>query len=185
MKEMDAESKEASEISFVSDRSDELVHRAMDAVGVGLFTLLLLLSFAQITNRFVTAPLLGVSVTWTGEASRFLLIYMTFVGAVIASRDRDHIQIDVFTKRLPDGLQSIVLGLVHLVALPFIVAAIWGGTLVTKDMVGVPPGATPVITMEYVYAVIPLGFLLMGLYEVKWGGTFLRRFLGSRSDTDE
>lgn len=185
MPETDPERRDAEDISFVSERSGSLVHRAMNAAGVGLFVLLLLLSFGQITNRFITAPLLGISVTWTGEASRFLLVYMTFVGAVIASRDRDHVQINVFTKQLPQKFQSLTLGVVHLLTLPFIAAAVWGGYLVTKDMIGVPPGATPLVTMEYVYVAIPLGFLLMGLYEVKCGGKFLHQFLGLRGERDE
>lgn len=185
MSETDSKKRDAEAISFVSERSGSLVHQAMNAAGVGLFVLLLLLSFGQITNRFITAPLLGLSVTWTGEASRFLLVYMTFVGTVIASRDRDHVQINVFTKQLPEKLRSLALGIVHLLTLPFIAAAVWGGYLVTKDMIGVPPGATPLITMEYVYVAIPLGFLLMGLYELKCVGTFLNQFLSQRGERNE
>lgn len=169
----------AEEISFVNSRPDSLIDRALNAVGVGVFVLLLSFGVLQILNRFVFASMVGVSVAWTGEASRFLLIYMTLIGGVIASRDHDHVQIEVLLNRLPLGVRPLAQAIVHLVSIVFIVAAAYGGYLAMQSAMGVPPGAVPFITLEYVYVVIPVGFALMGVYELRSGVQFLREFANS------
>lgn len=169
----------AGEISFVNSRPDSLIDRALNAVGVGMFVLLLLFGVLQILNRFLLAPMVGVSVAWTGEASRFLLIYVTFIGGIIASRDHDHVQIEVLLNRLPLRVRPLAQGVVHLVSIVFIAAAAYGGYLAMQSAMGVPPGAVPLITLEYVYVIIPVGLILMGIYELRSGIEFIGEFANS------
>lgn len=185
MSEPDISLDEIGGMSFVSDRPDSGFDQMLNLFGIGLFTLLLFLGLAQVANRFIVAPLVGVSVTWTGEAARFVLIYMTLIGSVIASRDRDHIKIEFLIDRLSESKQPLARGIIHLVSIVFLVVAAWGGYLATQSVIGVPPGAVPLITLEYVYAIIPLGLSAMALYELQASIELFTQYARERGATDE
>lgn len=177
--------RDATEISFASTRPESTLDRVLNVVGVGSFVLLLVFGVLQILNRFVFASVFGISVAWTGEASRFILVYMTFIGAVIASRDNDHVQIEVLLDRIPTHVRPLAQSLVHFVSVAFVAVGAYGGYLAMQSTIGVPPGAVPYITLEYVYVIIPIGFVLMGVYELKTGIEHLRSFARRRGETDE
>lgn len=179
MSDTDIPAADGDGMTFVSDRSESGFDRALNIAGIGLFTVLLGLGLAQIVNRFVFAPVFGVSVAWTGEAARFVLIYMTMVGAVIGSRDRDHIRIEVLIERLPEAAKPPVQSVLNVASIAFLVVAAWGGFLATQSVRGVPAGAVPIVTIDYVYAVIPLGLIAMAVYEARAIVELLGRFVGS------
>ena len=52
---------------------------------------------AQVFSRYV----LNHSIFWSYEAARFLLIWLTFLGASVAYRNGGHASIDIVYKRLP------------------------------------------------------------------------------------
>lgn len=175
----------AEEITFVSERPDSPVARWMDRVGIGLFILLLLLGTTQVVVRFITAPYLGFNVAWTGEATRFVLIYSTMVGSVIAARDQDHIQIELVINRVPQRLQKATRFVIHLAAFAFLVFAAYGSYLATLNDVGVATGAVPYITMEYVYGALIVGFVGMAIYELRWLVVDLDLLSGHGGELDE
>ena len=156
------------EITFVSERPDSLLARLTDRVAIGLFLLLFAVGALQVAVRFVLSPYLGFNVAWTGEAARFILIYMTMVGSIAAARDRDHIQIEVVSKRVPRQVRRVFEFVIHACALAFLVFATYGAYLATLSSVGVPPGAVPYITMEYVSVALVIGFVGMTAYELRW-----------------
>lgn len=160
------ETPDPEDAGYIGERPDSKLDRAVNALGVGLFTLLLIFGAAQVLFRFVISPLFGFTVAWTGEASRFTLIYLTFLGSVIASRESDHIQIEVFLNLLPQKYRVFPEILLRALTICFAAIGIYTGYLATKSMIGVPPGAVPVISMAMVFVAIPVGFLFMLLYEL-------------------
>jgi TRAP-type C4-dicarboxylate transport system permease small subunit len=63
---------------------------------------MIVLAAAQIVMR----NLLDIGFSWGDEALRLLVLWITMLGAVAATRDRRHIVIDVLYRALPGGLQS-------------------------------------------------------------------------------
>lgn len=172
-------------ITFVTDRPDSPVARLMDWIGVGLFVLLLVLGTVQVVVRFITAPYFGVNVAWTGEASRFTLIYATMIGSIIAARDSDHIQIEIVLERLPRRFRRAARFVVRALGLAFLVVAAYGSYLSTLDNVDVAPGAVPYITLEFVYVSLVIGFVGMAIYELRWLAVDVGLLGDSRRETDE
>lgn len=68
--------------------------RALGALAMGLICLI---SFANVVVRYVT----NFSFAFTEEYSTFLMVFMTFVGAALASAGNNHIRITVIVNRLP------------------------------------------------------------------------------------
>lgn len=170
---MDGDTERPLNVPLNGDRSHQKgdehpLHRLLDHLGVGLFVLLTVVAGMQITFRFVLGPYFDISVAWTGEAARFLLVYVTMLGAVIASRDADHIQIKVLLNRLSVSRAGVLRLLIHVLSLTFLCIAVYAGYLSTIDNINVQPGAVPLITLEYVFVALLIGFLAMAYYELRW-----------------
>lgn len=75
-----------------------------DSLLVGLLSLMIGLAALQIVQR----NLLGTGFIWSDELLRILVLWLGLIGAVAASRDNRHINIDILSHFLPDGLQRFL-----------------------------------------------------------------------------
>jgi TRAP-type C4-dicarboxylate transport system permease small subunit len=69
-----------------------------------LFALLVAVVFANIFSRSV----LSNSLPWAEELSRFLFVWITFIGAVLVNKSFGHMRLDLLKQRLP-GTASVLL----------------------------------------------------------------------------
>ncbi|GAB2911985.1 TRAP transporter large permease subunit [Paralcaligenes sp. KSB-10] len=75
---------------------------SLDAVGVALLASEVLVLFAGIVARTVFVhPLI-----WSTEFARFIFVWLTMVGAVVAVRDDQHMRMTAFTHRLSPSWQG-------------------------------------------------------------------------------
>lgn len=71
--------------------------KSMDALMAFCLALMVILVFGNVLLRYA----FDTGITWSEEMSRFLLIWMTFLGAVGALKDNDHLGVDMLVKKLP------------------------------------------------------------------------------------
>ena len=123
------------------------------ASGVVVTTLL------QIVARFI----LMVSIPWTDELARYLMIWASFVGLGVAYRKRELICVAFFVEKLPQHLLKATLLVSDLLCSVFaIVIVIYGFKLCLLNAGQVSPSMR--ISLGVVYAIIPLGCLLFLLF---------------------
>jgi len=130
----------------------------LDKVTILLLAVLLLVVGAQIFARYV----LNHSLFWSEELARYLFIYLVFLGAAIALRREEHIQVSFFVEQLPPGLRRAIGVLVDLLLLAF------AGTVLVQSarlasMVWTVPTAALLIPWTFVYLGILLGMAAMTL----------------------
>ena len=110
--------------------------------------------FANVALRFTT----GISILWVEEVSRYLMIWLTFLGGGMVLRYGGHVGIDTVQEALPGQATAIRGAIVMLLAgfFVFMVAVgaryAWLARDQTTPVLGVPVGA--------VYLAIPIGFAL-------------------------
>ena len=68
--------------------------------------------------------LLNYSSAWAEETARYAFIYLGWIGAAYAIRERAHIRFDIVLARLPARLQGYLYVFAELVALVFAVIAL-------------------------------------------------------------
>ncbi len=99
------------------------VNRAVEFAVFFLGLSMALIVALQVFSRYV----LNHSLFWSEELARFLLVWLTFLGASVAYRRRAHASIDVLFRRLPvSGQRTAVFG-VHLCALFFSLILVYFG----------------------------------------------------------
>ena len=123
------------------------------ASGVVVTTLL------QIVARFI----LMVSIPWTDELARYLMIWASFVGLGVAYRKRELICVAFFREKLPPHLLKVALLVSDLLCSVFaIVIVIYGFKLCLLNTGQVSPSMR--VSLGIVYAIIPFGCLLFLLF---------------------
>ncbi len=88
-----------------------------DGVVLVLFWALAGVVFTQFFTRYV----LNDSIAWTEEVARFMLIGVTFVGAVMATRKQTHIAVEFFYRWIPRALRRVAQGFIDVVSTAFFV----------------------------------------------------------------
>lgn len=76
----------------------KVLKNILDWLGISIFLALLCVVVLQIIARSV----LTISIPWTEELSRFLFIWLTYIGAAIAARKGSNIVIDMLIQKIPN-----------------------------------------------------------------------------------
>lgn len=122
-----------------------------------LLAIMVLVVILQVLARYV----IQVSIPWTEEAARYMLAYLTFVGAAIALKEGKHIVVDVLYQRLPSHYLRSLNILLHLLILFFLGGILWGGLRLTSGAWDVPTASIPWFTMGQIYLILPIGLGIM------------------------
>ena len=131
-------------------------YRVEDYVALGIFWVLALVVFSQFFTRYF----LRFSMPWTEEGARYLLVCVTFTGAVLAVRRNSHIFVEFLYRYLPRRVGRALVTGVDLSRIAFMVVAVRLGVRIIpitmrRTMVTVP------IPLGYVYLLVTAGFVMM------------------------
>jgi TRAP-type C4-dicarboxylate transport system permease small subunit len=85
------------DISF-SKRTQMILHRVEDAILVGLLLMMIGMTVLQIFLR----NLFEAGIVWSDVMVRILVLWVGLVGAMVASRQDNHITIDILDRYLPE-----------------------------------------------------------------------------------
>lgn len=155
--------------------------RVDTAVEVALIVLMGALVL-NVTWQVISRYLLGSPSTFTDELARFLLIWVSLLGAAYASGRNLHLAIDLYPNSLgPAGRRRLDL-LIDSIVILFVTAVliVGGGTLVYTTYVYLQLTPTLQIPMAYVYLIGPISGVLIVYYKLS---DIRRRGLGARPDS--
>lgn len=143
------------------------VNRVLTAVTLGLFLLMILVVGMQMLARWILGPMFGLYLSWTASLSRVLLVAVTFIGAAIASRDREHVTLDLVIKYLSPRMRRALVVFQSILIGGFLVVLLIGA----REMYDLTAGRTfgalpsyPFLTNGWLYIYAIVGVVLMLLY---------------------
>lgn len=129
----------------------------VEAIIAVAFILMIIALLLQVFARYVVQ----VSIPWTEEISRYLLVLLTFVGAALAIRDKQHIAITFLLDRIPETAR-ICLDLLFTVLVMLFLGAVFRGSVNMIQLTwDTPAGTIPWITTGRIYLILPVTVLLM------------------------
>lgn len=112
----------------------------------------------EVVRRFV----LNLSSAWGEEAARYAFIYLGWLGAAYAVRERAHIRFDVVLSRLKPRAKAGVFMLAEVVTIIFAVVAFYWSMHTIATLLKFQ-AATPVLRVSKVWfeAAVPIAFALV------------------------
>ena len=131
---------------------------------------MVVLVFGNVVLRYV----FNTGITLSEEISRWLFVYLTFLGAIVAMRDHSHLGVDTLVKRLPPLGKKICLitsQLLMLWATWLLLTGSWAQTTINLDVTAPASGLSMGIFygVGLIFAVSAGLILLNDLYRVATG----------------
>jgi len=127
--------------------------------------------FISVTLLFVTLLLFinvftrycfGYSLKWAEELTRYLLIWVTFVGSSVCVSKQKHVGIDVLLTKCPIGMRWIIKLVIAIIGLLFsIVLTVYGWKITSSVILSKQLSPAMMLPMYLVYISIPIGGFLM------------------------
>ena len=132
--------------------------------------LMVILVFGNVALRYA----LNTGITVSEEVSRFLFVWLTFLGAIIAMREHGHLGMDMLVRRLPaTGKKAclVVSLLLMLYVTWLLLQGSWQQTLINIDVTSPASGMSMglVYGVGVVFALSTVPILLYDLYRVLLG----------------
>ena len=142
-------------------------------VGVVVFGILMLNILVSIAARYLSLPITNID--WVEETSRFLFIWLSFLGAALATDQMVHIRIDFFTFFLESRARLALEILVYLLMVSFAAVMTYQGILVTLRASDQSP--VLLLPMSLAYLALPVSGVAILLFTLRILGGLIRRFL--------
>jgi len=123
-----------------------------------LYALIVITIFMEVFRRFA----LSYSSIWAEEIARYAFIYVSWIGASAAIKERAHIRIDVILPFVGERTRAMILILGDLITIVLAVLAFWWSletVLVSMKFGSVTHGLQ--ISLAWFLAAVPLGFAMM------------------------
>lgn len=115
--------------------------------------------FANVALRYTT----NLSITWAEEVARYMMVWMTFLGAGLTLRYGGHVAITNAMEAMPTAAQRALRAFIVAALLGFFLVMVWVGYGYAMRMRFQLTPATR-IPFAYVYAAIPVGFALLAVH---------------------
>jgi TRAP-type C4-dicarboxylate transport system permease small subunit len=130
-----------------------VINKTLEVILVTIVILQAVLLMVSVLLRY----LFNSPIIWGDEIVRYSLIWMTFVGAAMATKEKQHIQVDVIDTVLPKLGQKITNWFVDVVVVGFMVFLIYYGIRMTDFQRGMFGETLSWFSYAYVYVSIPIG----------------------------
>jgi TRAP-type C4-dicarboxylate transport system permease small subunit len=130
--------------------------RGMEYLVIGLMGALAILVAVEVFFRYV----LNASISWYDEFAGYLLVWVTFWGAVLALDRGRHIGFETVVERFPIVAQKLVMTIVYLLLITLQVVLVYYGWMLTTQLSGETAITLPV-PIGLVYVVLPVTGAMM------------------------
>ena len=150
-----------------------LIDRAVDLAAIAAFAGMFACVLAQVAFRYF----LGDPLVWSDELARYLFVWTSFLGWIVAARRRSHLSIDMATARMPPRGRAAFRLAGSLAGAAFAAVLVFYGWRITQRNLDVETTAL-FFSMGVVYAIVPVAAIAVGLYALADAKTAWRALTG-------
>lgn len=150
-------------MALKSETSEEKVIRYLSRAVEFIVVIAMAVVVAVVTTEVVMRYIFLHSLIITEELSRYLMVWIVFLGSALVIKDGEHIRISVFVNRLSPERRPIAELISHLFVLAFLAVVIVEGTRILPRVID-QYTTTLEISIFWFYLAIPCGSALMALF---------------------
>jgi TRAP-type C4-dicarboxylate transport system permease small subunit len=139
------------------------IDRAFAAIVSSLLAIILLVMVLLGASQVLLRDLFSGGITWSDVAARNMVLWVAFLGAILATRKRQHIAIDVISRFIPSAPRNIVrifLDVFSCIVAFYLAKAAYMFVLSEKMMGDVAFANVPTWVVQ---TIIPFGFIVISL----------------------
>jgi C4-dicarboxylate transporter DctQ subunit len=138
------------------DKGLRNIESAIVAFGIVTITVII---FINVMLRYFADS----SWTWAEELSRYIMVWMTFIGASLCVRDNVHVTMDLALQKLPQKLKKPLVYLIYggSAIISFYLAYLGYNIMMKVKFSGQVSSAMEFLPMWLVYLAVPIGGILM------------------------
>lgn len=158
----------------------------LNIIIVSSLALMAILVFGNVVLRYA----FNSGIMWSEEMSRFLFVWLCFLGAVGALKDNAHLGVDMLVKRLSPGKKRLVYSVSNLFMLYILWLILEGGWKVAMANLHTPAPVTG-LPMFYIYitgvvmSVMMACIIIGNLYRAWFGQTSIHDLVKSMESEEE
>jgi TRAP-type C4-dicarboxylate transport system permease small subunit len=117
---------------------------------------LVVIVFANVISRYF----LNFALAWSDEAARFLFIWVSFLGAVLANAKNEHMKLDILVQKVPEKVGKVILLISNIIILIILGVLFKGGITIAVQNYS---WLTPALEISYglVYSIAPFCILIL------------------------
>jgi C4-dicarboxylate transporter DctQ subunit len=131
-----------------------------EIIVVPLVAVMTVVIVMQVIFRYV----LKGSLPWSEELARYLMVWVTFVGASIGVKKGAHVGVEALVMALPKKAQTIAKYLGIIISVIFCIVVFSAGLgILQKQIIGHQVSPAMRIPMWWAYAAVPVGAFLMAV----------------------
>lgn len=145
--------------------------RVLDGLAIATFAGMFLCVIAQVVLRYF----FGSPLTWSDELARYLFVWCSFIGWVIAARRRSHLGVGVVAERSPPRVKAAVSLVGALASVAFAGVLLYYGLQITWRNADVDT-VTLFFSFGVVYAIVPAAAVAVGTLALADARTALAAF---------
>jgi len=124
------------------------------------FIVMVIVVLLQVIFRYV----MRISVPWTEEFARYLLILITFVGGALAIRDKQHIAVTAIIDKLPKKARYYLNKFFNISIILFLITVFRGSIIMVKLTWETPVGSIGWLSTGKIYLILPVSITMMIIY---------------------
>lgn len=136
----------------------QIMLRMMEALAIITLFGMVCIVFWSVLSRFV----FNSSIAWAEEISRFLMIWLTLVGSVVAYEENKHVGFDSLVNILPRVPRFIFTLLGYILVFGILLILVKGGFNLARNQWNWISPATHT-SYGFVYAIAPVSFVIMAI----------------------
>ena len=140
---------------------EENIYKGVLFVSSTMFITMVSLGILQVFCRYA----LKISLSFTEELGRFLFIWVTFLGTVLALKKNKHVNMELLVLQFPKKLQEIIKYLVFAVTMGTYGVLIYSGLFIVGKTMKQTSAAMN-MPMGIVYAAVPISVVIMVIFEM-------------------
>ena len=143
-----------------------LIRCILDKALFGLCVAIMVMLVVDVSWQVFSRYALGSPSTFTDEAARFLMVWMTFLGGAYMFGCNGHLCVTSIRDRLPPKIQGAVIVLTYVLIAVFAVAVMMYGSqrLITRTLS--QPSPSLGIPMGWFYSIMPISAFCIVIYMV-------------------
>lgn len=137
------------------------ITKALEGIMLVMFSTMVISCFLQVVTRLAESPL-----SWSEELSRYMAVYLTFLGACYGYRKSGLITVEIAITRLTSHKKTALLTFITSVVIAFCYVMIrYGFAIVSRFMGQTSPALH--VPMGLIYAVAPICGITMLLFSIE------------------